>query len=295
MMTWYLWRLFYGALPQHPLFWYHFDFMRPASAGQQRNTLHRLGRLMAVLIMPLVVWLLFVPLFVLLPAFLLFAATYGGALAAFSISRQATREREAGRYDQIAVTPPGDFGLAWALAARVLRRQPNLMQFQRLMRAIHGILFLTLLAVGVVNIVFLSADRALLLESGLPVLLIAVVFMGLLRLDLIQARLIGTLAGMLSPTVLRRADAPLLAVSLTLLLQFSLYLVVAIFANAIRQMLSVDADLLWNTEGFLLLLLLTLGIVFTIHEVILLGMWRILADRLNFNPQLLRTTDRYGA
>lgn len=291
MMTWRLWRLFFGTLPRHPLFWYPMYAVSAPKPAPSRNIFRRIGRLLLVLIMPLVVWILFLPMFVMLPLLLVLAATYGGALAAFSVSRLTIREYETGRYDQIAVTPDGDFGLSWALAQRVLRRHPSMRQFLRSMRAIHAILFGTMLGISVINLLFLGSDQAFILESGLPVLLIVITFILFLRLDLMQALLIGTMVGMLSPTWTRRSDSSLLAVSLVMLLQFGMYLVVALIVAGMTMLFSLDADLLWNTEGFLIILMTVLGAVFVLHELIMAGMWRILSDRLNFNPQLLTTKE----
>jgi hypothetical protein len=299
MMTWQLWRLFYRTSPRHPLFWYRFDSLKDDAPERRQNPIVRVGRLILSLLMPLLVWFLFLPLLLVLPTFLFFAGAFGSALTAYSVSRQVMRERETGRYEQIAVTPSGDFGVASAVAMRVLRQQRNLRQFLRLIRAIHVILFMTAFAIGLINLLLLPDMRDQVLQSGLPVLLVTVSFIGILQLDLIQAMLTGALVGMLSPTILRRADTPFLAVCFVLLLQFGLYIVVAILIKLVQELFNLDADVFASTEGLLLICLIGLAAVYLVHEAILSGMWRILADRLNFNPKLLMTTvmntERHGS
>jgi hypothetical protein len=299
MMTWYLWRLFYRTLSQHPLFWYRFASEDKSKAVKHTGVLQTIRRLVFALLIPLIAcaWLLFLPIPIFLLSFLLFfAAPYAGALAAFSISRQVIREIETGRYEQLAVTPDGDFGLASAVAMRVLRGQQNLRSLLRLIRAIHMILFFTAFAIGVVNILlFMEGSQEMMLESGLPTLLISVAFVGLLHIDFIQATLLGALVGMFFPTVVRRADSPFLAVCLTVMLQLGLYVVVVLLISLVNLLFSLDADLLWNTEGILLILLTALASIFILHEVMLAGLWRILSDRLNFNPRLLSTTEHHGS
>ena len=55
-----------------------------------------------------------------------------------------------------------------------------------------------------------------------------------------------------------------------------------------------DADLLAHPEGILLIVLTGSGAVFVLHELMMAGMWRILSDRLNFNPRLLTTKEHDG-
>jgi hypothetical protein len=295
MMTWYLWQLFYRTLPQHPLFWYRFDSGNTSSGVSRAGALRRLGMFtIAVLILPFA-WLMGISFFLLMPGYLLLAATIGGSLVAFSVSRQVIREQEAGRYEQIAVTSEGDFGLSSALAMRVLRRQQNLRPLLRLVRAVHAILFFTALAIVILNFLFMRDLSEATVESGLPILLIVFAFVIMLQVDFIQALLLGALVGMISPTLGRHGDAPLLAVGMLVLLQFGLYLIVVVAVMIAMAVLNITPDFLWDIEGLLPALLTALLTVFTAHEVLMFGMWRILADRLNFNPRLLRTTERYGS
>ncbi len=292
MMTWRLWRLFFRTLPLHPIFWRPFP-PAPVIPSRQRR-LHRIIRAALVLvIMPITMWVLFLPIFTLLPLWILFAPIYISCFIAISISRLTIREHEAGRYDQIAVTPGGEFGLSWALALRVLRRQPSVRQFLRVMRAVHIILLMTVLGISIVNLTILSPDYALLTEVILPGLLILILFIIFLRVDLMQAMLIGAMIGMLSPTWTRRTDAPLLAGALMLLLQSSLYVVVLLIVGGLTNAFN-DADLLAHPEGILLIVLTGSGAVFVLHELMMAGMWRILSDRLNFNPRLLTTKEHDG-
>jgi hypothetical protein len=298
LMTVQLWRAFYDSLPRHPLFWQTLTSGNAPVPVQVdwRWRLRQAGAAILGLLIFIGIIALGIPILFLSYLILLAGAVLAGGHAAAGISAAIGQEQEKGRYDLIALSPPGMFGAGWALATRFLRTNRNTLRLTRLIRAFHIMCFFGAVGIVLMNVVLAASTGIVenLTESGLVELSVVIVLVCALHLDFLQAVLMGALVGILAPTYTlhtqRRLDTALVAVAMFLLIQFTLYLVIYATLNivtAVMGMIGLDVPVL-------LIALLALALVFITHEIALYWIWRMVQQRLNLEPRMLQTLKLFG-
>ncbi|MBC8171433.1 MAG: hypothetical protein H7X77_07160 [Anaerolineae bacterium] len=289
MMTWYIWRIFYNSLPRHPLFWQ--ELHPPESDVSTPVWQRRLRQALVVLMVP-AVFLAFFWLAaggVLLLYLMLFTgALVAGTNAAMGVANAINQEQTKQRYDLIAMTPPGMFGIGWALGTRFLRKNRRTLRFTRLIRGFHLICLLMVVAIVLLSN-FLLQGRGL-GDSTISQLLVGVLFIVSLHLDFVQSGLIGALVGMLVPSYARRMDTNLIAPVVFIAIKLGTYLVIGVGLSFVGWLL----ERLGLIDALALFIFIALILVFITHEAALYWIWRMIEYRLNLEPDTLRTMKRFG-
>lgn len=289
MMTWRIWRMFYDSLPRHPLFWQELHPLEPETRPPAWWQPLRNGVLVLAGICALIAFFWIVLPFLLLLYFMLFAAALvSGTNAAIGVAGAINQEQVKRRYDLIALTPPGMFGIGWALGTRFLRKNRRTLRFTRLIRGFH--LLCLLMVIGIVLLShFLLQGRGM-LEGTISQLLVGVFFIIALHLDFVQSGLIGALVGMLVPAYTRRLDTNLTAPVMFIGIKLGTYLVILIGMNLVALLLDfvgvLDNLAIFTFSGVIL--------VFVTHEAALYWIWRMIENRLNLEPNTLRTMKRFS-
>lgn len=206
-----------------------------------------------------------------------------GLECALRISTAIARGVEDNTYSLLALTPGGPINASWVISASALYRNRD---FDRLRTTIYGTLIFSLALAPLYTLFSLvfSVDINGHFMSSADVFANFVNFLTTLAvvyLEYIQSTVQGVLVGILIPSyVNNRLDANLYALGSFLLLQFAAY---SAFILAGFGILNALIDRLPVHEGAALILLALLRIVtfFAIREVILNGLWRLVATRLN--------------
>jgi hypothetical protein len=289
MMTLRLWRIFYNSLPRHPLFWQSLNSNPEASATSGKGWQWRVwqaGSALFGLVIFMGLLAFGIPILFLSYLFVFIGGLVGGGNAAVGVSGAIAEEQEKGRYDLLALSPPGMFGTGWALATRFLRTNRNALRLAKLIRAFHLICFLGVIFMVAVNAIFAVSLGMVssLLELGIVEMVVVLLLIIALHLDFIQARLLGAMIGILAPTLnQRRVESGMTAIGIFLIAQMTIYLVIYSSINLLIAL---------GVESALLLAFLTLVFVFLLHEIALYSIWRMMRERLNLEPDLLETLKR---
>lgn len=295
MMTPRLWRTFYDSLPRHPLFWQtlHFTPKDPITGTGWTWRLKQVASALLGLLMFIGILALGVPLLFFSYLIVFMGGVIAGGNAAAGISSEIAREQEKGRYDLIALSPPGMFGAGWALATRFLRTNRNTLRLAKLIRAFHLICFLGVILIVVMNLVIAGGTGMIesIMDTGFIEMAAVLMLIAALHLDFIQAVLLGALIGILAPSYTsRRIDSSIAAVGGFLGIQFTIYLVIYASLNLMTLLL-----LALGIDSTFLIALLTLILVYVTHEIALYSIWRMVQQRLNLESRMLQTLKRFGA
>jgi hypothetical protein len=263
MLTWKIWRGLNSPPIQHPL--YHRIMATPL-----RVTPWYMG-CMVIMVAP----------FLLLPA-ILFTSAFYSLRWAITIGGTIAREREAGMFELIALSPDGALGASWAICAAAIHRNESLKQIQSPMSWVVRLGFTLLILASLGNfvepLVPNDADGSLVTVIHLLYLFTLV---GALYVDHTQSVAMGSLVGMLIPTYTRsRVDAGFGAFLIFLLLQVITYLLTLLIgfnllSGVFRAMGAAPIT------AALALPILRLAVFYAIREGMIAGLWRLLVERLN--------------
>ncbi len=277
VMTFWLWRMFYCILPQHPIFWRKLlQRKTPPPPLTRRAKIRRvlIGFVATVLMIPTLLILSLV-LGVAAVVLVLFGGLVSGLQAALGVGAAVAAEYQLRRGEQIALAPAGAAGLCWALGARHIRTNKTSLRLRRLIVA--GILFGTigLAFVGIVNfaVVILigvnatNPDTVTPAVNGLELfvpLINAAIVLAVLYVDLIQSTVLGLIAGMVAGyRTAERGGALWLAAGLFLGVQLAFYVFAALVIRA-------GALVVTPFEG-MLLTMLQASVILLVREVMMHG------------------------
>jgi hypothetical protein len=144
----------------------------------------------------------------LLPA-ILFTSAFYSLRWAVTISGTIAREREAGMFDLIALSPEGGLGASWAICTASVHRNQSLQQIQSPMSWLVRLGFTLLVLASLGNFVEPLVPLGVDLAMGTIIPLVYLFTLaGALYVDHMQSVAMGSLIGMLIPTYTRsRIDA----------------------------------------------------------------------------------------
>jgi hypothetical protein len=248
MITWKLWRGLKSPPIHHPLF-------RRIIAAPLKPPPWYLGCLV-IMVAP----------FLLLPA-ILFTSAFYSIRWAVTISNTLAREREAGMFELVALSPDGSLGASWAICTAAIHRNQSLQQIQSpmswIVRLGFTLLILSSLGNFVEPLVPPSADAGMLTVIPLVYLF---TLAGALYVDHMQSVAMGSLVGMLIPTYTRSGvDAGVGALIVFLMLIPNLLENLNFSPTLIAVILPTSRLLIFGV----------------IREVMISILWRALVERLN--------------
>lgn len=232
--------------------------------------------------------LLLVPI-IMLPAIVFTTAVYGIRWTTL-ISQSIARERAAGRFDLLALTPSGAFGTAWVMACGAIQRTGMLYvletPFSWLLRG-----FLLLIAFS--SIAIFSLDSPVFDQT--EAILIGIYTFALLIIALLidHAHSVGlsVLIGLLAPTYTTRpADSGLLALTVYTMLQMTTYAIVGL----VGFILLPDVFAALRASPLLiaaLLPVLRIAVLYCIREVLMLYLWTLVQQQYNAEKQDVGAVD----
>jgi hypothetical protein len=263
MITWKLWRGLKSPPIHHPLF-------RRIIAAPLKPPPWYLGCLV-IMVAP----------FLLLPA-ILFTSAFYSIRWAVTISNTLAREREAGMFELVALSPDGSLGASWAICTAAIHRNQSLQQIQSpmswIVRLGFTLLILSSLGNFVEPLVPPSADAGMLTVIPLVYLF---TLAGALYVDHMQSVAMGSLVGMLIPTYTRSGvDAGVGALIVFLMLQVATYVLTLLIGFSLIPNLLENL----NFSPTLIAVILPtsrLLIFGVIREVMISILWRALVERLN--------------
>jgi hypothetical protein len=281
MFVWQLWMALHTEQPQHPIF----KLERRTFSDPSPLVTRILTDVLPLVVLVLMVfsaWLLALLFIGVLLLLLISSGVVYGLIAALGVSRDMAKYRANGRYDLVAMTPDGVFGVVWAVGANFLQRADSLGYLRWAMYRLYIAAFCMLVFALVFSAAVLNGepsryDANPFLTYLLPGLANALIWLGIHALDFTRSALTGTLIGWLAPTyTTSRRETHLLALALYLMLQIFTYLLFWVVGG---QMFA-----LWfSGAGAVLLNLLRLLLVVGIRELTLRGLWELLLWRLNIS------------
>jgi hypothetical protein len=210
------------------------------------------------------------------------ANTFYSMIWAARIGSAIAREREIATYDLICLIPAGALGAGWALSSAHLHRSSLFRMLRLLMHSLAAALMGALLTTIPVMLTLASGSPA---SYGLFLLLdYGVAAAAAFYLDHIQSLTLAYLIGMTTAAMAQnRINAQLWAVSGFLLLQMLTYLFTLIIALVLLPM--PQAPLHMSDIALRAVTpLLWLASFYTLREILIRLMWRILARQFNASP-----------
>jgi hypothetical protein len=224
---------------------------------------------------------------------ILFTSAFYSLRWAMMISSAISRQREAGMFELLALTPAGAFGTSWAISTASIYRNQSLEQIQAPSSWVVRLAFTLIVLASLGNFVepLVPFDT-----DGVWLTIIPLVYLftlaGALYIDHLQSVALGTLVGMLIPTYTRtRIDAGGGALLLFLLLQIVTYTLTIILGFSVLPAALVGLGLSPLALA-LLLPVARLAIFFLVRESILVGLWAILVERLNIAASEIESMTR---
>lgn len=222
-------------------------------------------------------WMLLIPLICFAPLFVVGVGTLLGLNYAIRTAGVIAGEKQAGRYELLSLAPWGAAGLGWAACSAIYHNNPMARSLRSTAQGLYG-----LAAVGAVWLVgaalltyLTSAPTRSALDFTVVVVLLLFMF------DLVQSSLLGCTVGMLAPTLTQTPlDARGLAFGGFLAVQMLSYAVLGLFSIAVLP-------LLFPTSERFTLALMQLIVVGGGRDLLLNGLWRLLAARLETSPKEL--------
>ena len=272
MLTWKLWRGLRQPPFKHPL--YQEVIGRPAAPMAAS-----LG-CVVVLIAP----------FVLLPA-LLFLSTAYGLRWAMQIASTIARDHETRRYELVALSPEGAFGVSRAIMSAYVQRNESLAQIQTVGAWVLRLAFMLtiMLALTSLSTPILTTDYAPNVNEIITVLYLVTMAVAI-YIDHVHSVLVGLLVGMWIPVVVpRRLDASMGALLVYLLLQVTAYLVVVLGCFTLLPALLGSIPRPYNT---VLLALLRVVVLFAVREILIRWLWATVVRQTNATPSELEFMTR---
>lgn len=286
-------RMFFRAMPRHPLFWRDFEALQYPSRSKPRKykvqwanaplfrQVIRFGTpVVALLIICPAIMVLAIPGLALFPFLVLAGGSLIGVNAALGVSSSVADEYQNGRWDVVALTPPGLVGANWALAARFLRTNQRLRQMHRLISGIFVTIVLwVIFGVGLTSLLLLdSSSLGLVREDAVALPINTLMFVGLLYVDARLSTIVGALIGMAMPTfTVSRLDASINALVMFLTTQFVTYVVIFVAAFLLPGTLLAAL----GVEGWFLHSLIHCTLALVVREFGLWIVWQWAAERLN--------------
>lgn len=265
----------------HPLF-RRVSKSRAVALPSRLNTAQRIGLLVFFTIMLYVslryytqmifVLIFFIPLG-LTGLYMALHGTIAGLYWAVRVSSAISRERERGVYDLLSTSPHGAFSVSWAICTgcQYYDQTFNGIGAQRVWYS--RIFFLTLLLLSAA--ISLADPRAQSPEGFLYVAELVLLSAAAFYVDDIQSTVIGSMIGLIAPTVLRHAlDTRIGAFFGFLLLQVSAYALVIVIGFVLLPQIMVDA----LGDGSLTKFLLPVGqfaVFFASRELFARVLWRL--------------------
>lgn len=286
-------RMFFRAMPRHPLFWRDFEVsqypgrLKPQTYKVQwANTPFfrfaiRFGTpVVALFIICPAIVVLAIPGLAFFPFLVLAGGSLIGVNAAIGVSSVVAAEYNNGRWDVVALTPAGLIGANWALATRFLRTNRRLRQLHRLISGIFiAVALWVIFGVGLTSFLLLdTTSLGVVLEDAIALPINTVMFVGLLYIDSRLSTIVGALIGMAMPTfTLSRLDASINAVMMFLVTQFVTYVVIFVMAFWLPGVLLAAL----RVEGWLFHSLIHCALALAVRELSLWFVWEWAALRLN--------------
>lgn len=239
-----------------------------------------------IVLMVLSVWLLGLVVIAAAALLVIFGGAFYGLLTVYTVSRAVSRHRTRGHHELIMMTPPGIFGIQWAISAYALQRSDTLVLLRGIMRRVYLAAFMVLGLIFCFTLMTANQPMTkyapnIFMEYVLPAVLNGFCLVSVHYLDFTRSGLTGALFGLLIPTFIEnRRQAVALAVTLYLAVQGMFYLACWIVGfEMLRQGLTlagVPSEVMHNS--------LRLVIMLVIREISLFGLWRWLLWRLNVTP-----------
>jgi hypothetical protein len=263
MLTFWLWKSLRRADASHPL--YMRIYMAPPVP---------MPWYIAVLVIALAPFLL-------LPGIVLMSAVYSLRWSA-QVAATLAEERAAGRFELLALTPPGALGAAWAACRACLQRHGSMGQIQSIGSWVMRVAFLWLIATSLRGspAPFRQADWR-------PTYTFLVLFAGL-AIDHAESMVMACLVGMFVATrTTGRVEAMLGAAGI-----FALFETVTVVAPLLIGLV-VLPDLYAalnapSTGAAITTPLITLLLFAGLREAVITGLWRAVRDSVNAGPDDVR-------
>ena len=229
---------------------------------------------------------LLLPFLLAVPALLLiFHSTFLGIYWATRTAKALATARHSQRDALLGVSPSGQIGMSWKLAAICFHRGDLLLSANRLVRRILSMILVIVTAL----LILLSLRLAIAPQSFGAMLLIAD-FIGILGiaiaagLDHQQSIAIAALVGILTPTQVSRSDVvQVITASLFITFQLIIYVI----------MLGVLRFLEWSSFHYveqvviqkLFIVLPALLSFYLLREALITLLWRLLLNQYDFSPK----------
>jgi hypothetical protein len=285
MLSFELWRTLHETPTHHPLKRISHERPDEESSLVQKLLADYLPGAIVVL-MFVSAWLLGIFFILGFGLLLAFGGGFYGLITVFAVSQAVARHRARGYYDLIMMTPPGVLGMQWAISAYALQRSDVLVMVRALMHRLYIAVFILLGLIFVFTALTMSRPLTryspnVFAETIAPELISFFCLVLLHYLDFTRSGLVGALFGLLIPTFTEgKRETVYIAIALYIALQILFYMTCWIIGfealRTIMTMAGVSSDAIHN--------LVRLGLMVSIRELSLFGLWRWLLWRLNVLP-----------
>ena len=237
--------------------------------------------LMIAIVLPIALMLATLPIVILLSG-----STYGLA-SSLLIGTTVVHEKSQGRYDLLGLTPYGFEGAMWALCSLTIQANHFLRTLRYYLQGIYWMLLsLVIIPLILLGSYFLISWRADLYPTVEFLLLSLLVVLGIL-VDFMQSAIIGSLLGMIASTYAQTQSQLRNTVLLSFpMVQIASYLLVSICVLGIYAPVLNSLDL----QSWLLFGTMSLLTFYLVREVLVVGLWVLLTERLIAD---LEDMDRY--
>ncbi len=208
----------------------------------------------------------------------LVAGTIYGLYWAVEVATAIAHQRQRGTHDLLCLLPGGQFPAYHMLTVANVRRCAAFVQMRTLttvtLTITAGLLLMTLSAIGIqLSATGLNpASRHVLVEEFGLLLTIAAIGFGL-YMDQVQSATIGSLLGMLVPTLGGKTEViRLIALSSFVGVQMLAYGAVGVLGFGLLPRLISHTAILWTARTLML---------FGLRDLIVFGLWRVIYRRLH--------------
>lgn len=192
-----------------------------------------------------------------------------------TIAANITHEYQQATYDLICVTPLGKLGANWSIVTGILHRQDLFRWIDTVRKWLSGLILLIFLSVLVPVILSTVGDNRSSSLEGIILFLDVLAFVVFTYVEYIQSVLQSVLIAMLVPRFIRRtSDAVLWSLFSFITLQLVMVIIFLAVGVLIQYIVIVNS---WQLVSILPQLLL----LFTMREVCIYSLWRLLSYQLN--------------
>jgi hypothetical protein len=216
-----------------------------------------------------------------------FQGTYYGLAWTQNIAMLLARQQEARIYDFLCVAPPGEPGVCWLVTVGSLYHQMKRFNLVYASRYSYLLIAYGTAVAFLLNLAFWGDSFE---PDGLRILYIVVMTLAVTAyfyFDFIQSVILGSLIGMIASTYVHNSAQVRPAAAWALMtVQFGSYIGIWIVGLTLLPRL-VDALGMTEVMSLVAVSLLRVGFFYAVRELIIRGLWRVLASRLAMHPTQL--------